>query len=325
ATRAATIEGLISEKYMLREGRELIPTAKAFQLMTLLRGLDVEDLTKPELTGDWEFKLSEMEKGRLKREQFMAEIAAMTERMVAKAKGYDRDTIPGDYATLKVPCPKCGGIVKENYRRFTCTGKSGTGDDACGFSIGKIPGGRSFELHEVEAFLATKKIGPLEGFRSKAGWPFTAELALVYDDEIQNWKLEFDFGEDAKKAENDGEPVDFSGQNSLGPCPKCKGHVYEHGANYVCEHSVGAHVTCDFKTGKVILTQPIEPAQIHKLLADGKTDLLENFVSNKTRRKFKAFLAYDKKEGKVVFEFEPRAAKAAPAKKAAAKKTTAKA
>lgn len=325
ATRAATIEGLITEKYMLREGRELIPTAKAFQLMTLLRGLEVEDLTKPELTGDWESKLAQMEKGKLSRETFMAEIAAMTEKMVAKAKGYDRDTIPGDYATLKTPCPKCGGIVKENYRRFTCNGKSGTGDDACGFSIGKIPGGRSFELAEVETFLAHKKIGPLEGFRSKAGWPFTAELALVYDEEIQNWKLEFDFGEDAKKAENDGEPVDFSGQASLGACPKCKGHVYEHGSNYVCEHSVGAQVTCDFKTGKVILTQPIEPAQVHKLLLEGKTDLLENFVSNKTRRKFKAFLAYDKKEGKVVFEFEPRAAKAPPAKKAPAKKAAAKA
>ncbi len=325
ATRAATIEGLINEKYMLREGRELIPTAKAFQLMTLLRGLEVEDLTRPELTGDWESKLAQMEKGKLKREQFMAEIAAMTEKMVAKAKGYDRDTIPGDYATLKTPCPKCGGVVKENYRRFTCTGKHGDGSDACGFSIGKIPGGRSFELAEVEQFLRDKKIGLLEGFRSKAGWPFTAELALVFDDEIQNWKLEFDFGEDAKKAEGDGEPVDFSGQNSLGPCPKCQGHVYEHGANYVCEHSVGEKVTCDFKTGKVILTQPVEAAQVHKLLADGKTDLLENFVSNKTRRKFKAFLAYDKKEGKVVFEFEPRAAKAPPAKKAAAKKTSAKA
>jgi len=327
ATRAATIEGLISEKYMLREGRELIPTAKAFQLMTLLRGLEVEDLTKPELTGDWESKLAAMEKGKLSRETFMAEIAAMTEKMVAKAKGYDRDTIPGDYATLKTPCPKCGGVVKENYRRFTCLGPKENGE-GCGFSIGKIPGGRSFELAEVETFLANKKIGPLEGFRSKAGWPFTAELALVYDEEIANWKLEFDFGEDAKKAEGDGEPVDFSSQQSLGACPKCAGHVYEYGANYVCERSVGETVTCDFKTGKVILTQPIEPAQVHKLLANGKTDLLENFVSNKTRRKFKAFLAYDKKEGKVIFEFEPRAAKPgakapaakrAPAKKAAAK------
>ncbi len=315
ATRASIIEGLIYEKYMFRDGRELVPTAKAFQLMTLLRGLGVDDLTRPDLTGNWEYQLAEMEKGKLKREVFMAEIAAMAERVVQKAKEYDRDTIPGDYATLKSPCPNCGGVVKENYRRFTCTGKNGS-LEGCGFSIGKIPGGRSFELHEVEQFLTAKRIGPLEGFRSKAGWPFTAELALVFDDEIKNWKLEFDFGEDAKKAEGDGQPVDFSAQESLGACPKCQGHVYEHGANYVCEHGVGAHVTCDFKTGKVILTQPIERAQAHKLLITGKTDLLENFVSNKTRRKFKAYLAYDKKEGKVIFEFEPRAAKV-PAKAAA--------
>ena len=321
ATRAAIIEGLILEKYMHREGRELVPSAKAFQLMTLLRGLGVEDLTKPELTGNWEYQLAQMEKGRLQREAFMAEIAAMAERIVRKAKEYDRDTIPGDYATLKVPCPKCGGVVKENYRRFSCTGPDGN-SEGCGFSISKIPGGRSFELDEVEQFIAAKKIGPLEGFRSKAGWPFTAELKLAYDDEIGNWKLEFDFGEDAKKAEGDGEPVDFSGQESLGHCPKCQGKVYEHGTSYVCEHAVGAHVTCDFKSGKIILQQPVAREQMSKLLATGKTDLLENFVSNKTRRKFKAFLAYDRKEGKVIFEFEPRAAKKAPAKKAAAKKAS---
>ncbi|MBQ0929218.1 DNA topoisomerase III [Ideonella alba] len=320
ATRAAIIEGLITEKYMLREGRDLMPTAKAFQLMTLLRGLGVEDLTKPELTGNWEHQLAEMEHGRLSRERFMGEIAKMAERIVKKAKEYDRDTIPGDYATLQAPCPHCGGVVKENYRRFTCTGADGA-SEGCGFSMTKIPAGRSFELPEVERFLTDKRIGPLEGFRSKAGWPFTAELQLVFDDEIGNWKLEFDFGDD-DKAKDDGEPVDFSGQPSLGACPKCAGHVYEHGSNYVCEHAVGAHVTCDFKTGQIILTQPIDHAQVHKLLTTGKTDLLENFVSNKTRRKFKAFLTYDKKEGKVIFEFEPRAAKV-PAKKAAAKKATA--
>jgi DNA topoisomerase-3 len=324
ATRAAIIEGLIFEKYMHRDGRELVPTAKAFQLMTLLRGLDVEDLTKPELTGDWEYRLAEMEHGRLSRDAFMKDVASMAERIVRKAKEYDRDTIPGDYATLKTPCPHCGGVVKENYRRFTCTGPVGAADSTgCGFSMTKIPGARSFELQEVEAFLANKKIGPLEGFRSKAGWPFSAELRLVFDDEINNWKLEFDFGEDAKRAQEDGEPVDFSGQQSLGACPKCKGKVYEHGTGYVCEHAVGAHVTCDFKSGKIILQQPIAREQMGKLLATGRTDLMENFVSNKTRRKFKAFLTYDAKEGKVMFAFEPRperGAKGAAAKKAPAKK-----
>jgi len=308
ATRAAIIEGLIFEKYMLREGRELVATAKAFQLMTLLRGLDVEDLTKPELTGDWEYRLLEMEHGRLSRSAFMKDVAAMAERIVRKAKEYDRDTIPGDYATLQTPCPNCGGVVKENYRRFAC--------ESCEFSITKIPGSRSFEIAEVEAFLRNKKIGPLEGFRSKAGWPFSAELRLVFDDDIKNWKLEFDFGEDARRAQEDGEPVDFSGQTSLGACPKCKGHVYEHGTSYVCEHSVGPKQTCDFKSGKIILQQPVAHEQMHKMLAGGRTDLLDGFVSNRTRRKFKAYLRYDPNEGKVVFEFEPRpqrAGKGAPA------------
>jgi DNA topoisomerase III len=319
ATRAAIIEGLIYEKYIHREGRELVPGAKAFQLMTLLRGLDIEDLTKPELTGNWEFQLSEMEKGKLERETFMAEIARMAERIVKKAKEYDRDTIPGDYATLKTPCPNCGGVVKENYRRFACSGIPGK-TEGCGFSISKIPGSRAFELDEVEKFLADKKIGPLEGFRSKAGWPFTAELKLAFDDELKNWKLEFDFGEDAKKDGESGEPIDFSAQESLGLCPKDQGHVYEHGTSYVCEHAVGANVTCDFKSGKIILQQPVAREQMSKLLETGKTDLLENFVSNKTRRKFKARLAYDKKEGKVSFEFEPRAPRVPAAKKVAAKK-----
>ncbi|MGZ5251488.1 MAG: DNA topoisomerase III, partial [Caldimonas sp.] len=323
ATRAAIIEGLIYEKYIHREGRELVPGAKAFQLMTLLRGLDIEDLTRPELTGNWEYQLAEMEKGHLERETFMKRIAEMAERIVRKAKEYDRDTIPGDYATLATPCPNCGGVIKENYRRYACTGIAGK-SEPCGFSISKIPGGRAFELVEVEQFLRDKKIGPLEGFRSKAGWPFTAEIRLVRDEELKNWKLEFDFGEDAKREGESGEPVDFSEQEPLGICPKTQGKVYEFGSSYVCEHSVGANVTCDFKSGKVILQQPVAREQMAKLLATGATDLLEGFVSNKTRRKFKARLTWDAKEGKVVFAFEPRAPRAPAAGKKAAKAAPAK-
>ena len=307
ATRAATIEGLINEKYMLREGRELIPTAKAFQLMTLLRGLGVEELSKAELTGEWEYKLAQMEHGKLSRDTFMAEIADMTARMVKKAKEYDRDTIPGDYATLKSPCPNCGGIVKENYRRYTCTGTAGA-TEGCGFSFGKTPAGRTFEVAEVEQFLTERKIGPLDGFRSKAGWPFTAEMVIKFDEETKNYKLEFDFGDD-KNADGTGEIVDFSAQTSLGACPKCGASVYEHGKNYVCEKSVPtmaqATPSCDFKSGQVILQQPIERAQISQLLSTGKTDLLDKFVSMRTRRGFKAHLAWDAEAGKVIFEFAP--------------------
>ena len=307
ATRSSIIEGLIAEKYMLREGRELIPTAKAFQLMTLLRGLGVEELSKAELTGEWEYKLAQMEQGKLKRSTFMAEIAAMTERMVKKAKEYDRDTIPGDYATLAAPCPNCGGVMKENYRRYTCTGKTGTGE-GCGFSFGKTPAGRTFEVAEVEQFLRDKKIGPLEGFRSKAGWPFTAEMVIKFDEDAKNYKLEFDFGDD-KKGEEGGEIIDFSGQQSLGACPKCGSSVYEHGKNYVCEKSLPTLAqstpSCDFKSGQIILQQPIAREQMTKLLETGKTDLLDKFVSMRTRRAFKAMLAWDAEADKVNFEFAP--------------------
>ena len=339
ATRAAILEGLIGEKYLLREGRELIPTAKAFQLMTLLRGLAVEELSRPDLTGEWEYKLAQMEHGRLSRQDFMREIAAMTERIVRKAKEFDRDTVPGDYATLQAPCPHCGGVVKENYRRFACAGAQGQGE-GCGFSFTKTPGGRTFSIDEAETFLRQRRIGPLEGFRSKAGWPFVAELALAPDAESGNLKLEFDFGDDARAAQT-GEIVDLSAQPSLGRCPKCGAAVKAFGKSYVCERSVPTQAhpapTCDFKSGQVILQQPVEPEQMQKLLAEGQTDVLDKFISARTRRSFKARLAWSEDEGKVIFAFEPRegarkfpprkpaAASAAPssatAKKTAAKKT----
>jgi DNA topoisomerase III len=308
ATRAAIIEGLLTEKYLIREGREMIPTAKAFQLMTLLRGLGVNELTAPELTGEWEHKLSQMEKGQISREEFMREIAQMTQVIVKRAKEYNNDTIPGDYATLQTPCPNCGGVVKENYRRFACT--------KCDFSMTKVPGGRQFEIAEVEELLKNRTIGPLQGFRSKMGRPFAAILRIVRDEDINNFKLEFDFGQDQDNGE-EGEGVDFTGQTALGPCPKCGGGVYEMGLAYVCEHTVAKPKTCDFRSGRIILQQEILPEQMAKLLNEGKTDLLPGFVSQRTRRPFKAFLVRGK-DGKTSFEFEERKAKAPAKGKAAA-------
>jgi len=303
ATRAQIIENLISEVYMHREGRDLVPTAKAFSLITLLRGLGVTELASPELTGEWEYKLAQLERGKLSREEFMGHITALTQDIVERAKRYESDTVPGDFALLKTPCPKCGGVLKENYKKFAC--------QSCDWSTWKIVASRQFEVSEMEALLSLGKIGPLTGFRNKMGRPFDAEIRLN-DDKMP----EFDFGQPREGEE--AEAVDFSAQESLGKCPKCGAAVYEHGNSYVCEKSVGAERACDFRSGKLILQQPVEPAQMRKLLADGKdggkTDLLTGFVSARTRRKFSAFLVRDK-AGKVSFEFEPRAA--GPSKRAA--------
>ncbi len=293
ATRAATIEGLINEQYLVRDGRELHPTAKAFQLLRALRGFGVDDLDAPELTGEWEFKLAQMERGKLKRDAFMKEIAAMTRDIVERIrKGADRGEVPGDYVTLKTKCPRCGGTVKENYRRFACA--------KCDFSISKHPGSRFFEIAEVEQLLRDRQIGPLTGFRSKIGRPFSAVLKITPE-----FKLEFDFG-NAPAGDDGGAPVSFEGLTPLGACPKCRARVFEQPMAYVCENSVGAVRSCDFRSGKVILQQPVEVEQMRKLLAEGRTDPLRGFVSNRTRRKFSAQLV-KKPDGTIGFEFAPRA------------------
>jgi DNA topoisomerase-3 len=297
ATRAQIIEGLIAEQYLHREGRELIPSAKAFSLITLLKGLGVTSLTAPELTGEWEHKLAQMERGGLSRTAFMGEIADMAREIVERAKRYESDTVPGDFVTLAAPCPKCGGTVKENYKKYAC--------QSCDWSAWKIVAGRQFEIEEIETLLREGKVGPLTGFRSKMGRLFNAEIRL--NDEHQP---EFDFGQ-PKDADENAEPVDFSAQTSLGACPKCGAGVFEHGMSYVCERSVGPARSCDFRSGKIILQQPVERAQMEKLLAEGRTELLKGFVSARTRRKFSAFLVRGK-DGKVGFEFEakkPRAGK----------------
>jgi len=291
ATRAQIIEGLIWEKYVHRNGRELQPTAKAFSLITLLRGLDIPALCSPELTGNWEFKLNQMSRGKLSRIEFMQEIAEATREMVAKAKGFESDTVPGDFGTLTVPCPKCGGEIHENYKKFQC--------QKCDFALWKIVASRQLEIAEVEELLTKGSVGPLQGFRSKQGFPFAAVIKMGAE-----FKPEFDFGNDQTKDGEASAAVDFTGKEPLGKCPKCGARVFDAGMNYLCEKATGPDKTCTFRSGKIILQQTIEPAQITKLLATGKTDLLRNFVSKKNNRKFEAFLVL--KDGETKFEFAPR-------------------
>jgi DNA topoisomerase III len=294
ATRAAIIEGLLAEQYLLRQGRDLQATAKAFALMELLNGLGIPELTKPELTGDWEFQLRQVQRKQKSRTEFMAGIQEITRRMVDRAKKFEYDTIPGDFGVLAVPCPKCGGEVHERYKAFQCI--------KCDFSVWKIISGRLFESAEIEQLIRDRQLGPLQGFRSRMGRPFAAVLKLTPE-----FKVEFDFGPDQRNGEGGGAAVDFTGQEPVGKCPKCGNRIFEMPMAFVCEKAVGPDRKCDFRASKVILQQPIERAQVEKLLTVGKTDLLTKFISKKGRP-FKAFLSV--KDGKIGFEFEPRTGKA---------------
>ena len=329
ATRAATIEGLLREKYIVREQRELIPGAKAFSLVRLLRVLSVEELTQPGLTGEWESKLRRIERADFDGESFLREIREMTKRIVAAAKSCeDVDTVAADGAPLAEPCPRCGkGELLASHLRFFCR--------ACDFFVWKTVAGRETARVEMEEILRseTKSIGPLEGFRSRLGREFTSVLKLGA--EGQN-RLELDFSDsEEKNGKGAAAPprAELTAREGLGPCPKCGATVRDWDGRYLCENTAAeSDPVCDFSFPKMILQRAIAPAELAAMLNEGKSATLPGFVSKKTRRPFKAALALEPKTGKLSFVFEPRTggaakksfAKKAPAKKTAAKKTAAK-
>jgi DNA topoisomerase-3 len=299
ATRAAIIEGLIAEEYVHRQGRELQPTAKAFSLIFALEQLRIDEIRSPELTGLWEWKLKEMEHGRLSRDEFMRHIMEQTDTMVSRIK--TGEFADPDFGPLGAPCPKCGGVIHETYKHFKC--------ERCDYRLWKIMSGRQWEPDEMTALLTQGQIGPLRGFRSKMGRAFEAVIRL---DDTHNPKFDFE-----NETDRDAE-VDFSGQPPLGQCPKCKGTVYAGSRSYVCERAIGAEKHCDFKFGKTILQQEISSEDIALWLTKGRTRLLKGFVSNRTKRRFSAYLVREE-GGKMGFAFEERQAKTPGSTSVAAK------
>ena len=102
ATRADIIEKLFNSFLMEKRGNEIHLTGKARQLLTLVP----EDLKKPELTADWEMKLSRIAKGQMKRDVFMKEIDAYTREIVEEIKADDGVFRHDNLTSHK--CPVCG-------------------------------------------------------------------------------------------------------------------------------------------------------------------------------------------------------------------------
>lgn len=298
ATRAATIEGLINEAYLLRDGRELSATPKAISLFDLLKAVHIESLRSAEMTGEWEFKLKQMESGNVTRDQFMKEIMDQTVLIVDRAKNFEDD---GSHAKpFSGRSPVDGAEMIESLRYYQT--KDGV------FRINKVIAGRFISSEEATDLLEKKALPLLQGFRSKMGRPFAAALKMNAEN-----KIEFVF--EGGEGENREKPTVINPE-SLGKCPVDGGNVLETVTSYYCEHALEEKATCKFRIGKMILSQEISREHVKSLLEKGKTELLRGFVSQRTKRKFSAYLTIQK-EGKVSFEFEPRVAKGkAPAKPA---------
>ena len=294
ATRADTIEGLVNQKYLDRNQRELVPTAKAEQLLQFLTAVKAENITSPAMTGEWEFHLREMEHGKFPREKFMAEIVKETKGIVERVKGFEEDDSVA--RETEIISPTDGRPMLETLRGY----KSRDGE----LMVYKIVGGRRMEEAEVKQLVETRQVGPLDGFISnKTRNRFSAvlKLALVEEEKkgevVKKWKTEFDFGD----------KVDIATLTPLWTDPKTGAEICESGSSFIVrEKKPDGTWEQTFRIGRIMCQKPIPAEQVIKLVGEGKTDLIENFISKKGRP-FSAFLK--KEGGKFSWEFPPRAPK----------------
>ena len=203
ATRAEIIETLIRREYIERVGRDLQPTPKGLQVITML---DEHKITSPELTGDWEKKLSEIEHGRADRGAFIKEIADFTGEIVGQIESLDKEQLRPERVELGL-CPRCGAetgeIIRENSRAYGCTSWKSREETGCGFVIWKRVAGRTLTPEVARQLIEEGKTREvLSGFRSKAGKPFRARLVLN-----EEGKVEFDFPVRTAQPEKEPEPA----------------------------------------------------------------------------------------------------------------------
>lgn len=288
ATRAQIIEHLLALKYIVRDSKNLKATAKAEDLLNFLKAAKIETLSSPAMTGEWEYKLRQMENGMFTRKSFMDEISELTATIVDKTKNFAEDAETAKETTIISPTD--GKPMVEGLRSYRS--KDGT------LAIQKVLGGRRISEEEIRELLANGKIGPLNGFKSKTGADFSATLVL--DDAF---KVNFVF----EKSATDGEPVrqfsqeEIDGFEIIGKCPFDDADIVLTDNAYICKNYFLKK--CKLRVAKKMLDRDITVEQMQKLLLHRKTDLLEGFRSKRTGKLFSARLILQK-EGKIKFEFK---------------------
>ncbi len=304
ATRAQIIENLIAHKFVERKRRDLVPTARADSLIRFLNALSIDSLTSPSMTGEWEQKLRLIERRKLSRKEFMEGIGAMTTQIVEKARNFNDEEVESH--EIDIPSPIDGTNLIETFRAY----KSKDGK----FTVYKTIGNRKISEEEVRELVTKGKVGPLDGFKSKMGRPYSATLKLD-----ENFSVKFQFGDSGDGAER--RPENLENAPVVGRCPKsamglcsCKtGELVETENAYVCRCPKGEERNCSFRLGKTMLSHTVTHAEIESLINTGKTPVIDDFVSKRTKKKFSAYLALDAR-GSISFEFEKRAGKRAEAK-----------
>ena len=193
ATRAATLEKLVSAGFVQRKKKQLIPTEKGRNLIAVLP----DNIKSPILTAEWESMLKQVEHGELSATSFMDQIADMSRTLVKEHTAPEKcfaDLFPSSRETAHEAvgvCPRCGAPVYEGKKGFFCNNRE------CCFALWKdnrffSSKKKSITKSVAAALLKEGRISMSGLYSEKTGRTYDAEVIL--DDtggKYVNFKLEF--------------------------------------------------------------------------------------------------------------------------------------
>ena len=291
ATQAGIIETLKKRGFIEAQKNYLVSTQRGREVIALMD----EKVKSPEMTGEWEFKLSQVEKGKLTpiefRDGIVNYVKELFEHLHQKyASQFERETV-----TDAIPCPKCSSPLEIAPWGYVCK------NEECGFKAGHTIAGRTLSHAEMATLLKTGKSDLLSGFKSKKGTTFSATLTLGEDGNIG-----FEFSDDARAKI----PTNYK-------CPKCGKTLLDSGNRLICEGSdvttsnnengdptltPDTAPTCDFVFYKTIAGHVMTDEEIAELFNNGTTEIISGFLTKKGTQ-FSAKIVWDK-DFKATFAFE---------------------
>ena len=288
ATRADTIEKLLSRGYISRQqSGALNATPHGIRIIEILRRIPVEWITSAELTGEMEAALTAVQKGDLEASEYMDSIIEQTTDLVTRVRDHDRSQLFVNDDSIG-QCPKCAATIVETALSYTCEKNEGK-EKGCSFVFWKDTSGRWFDRETATRLVQHRELTDLHGFFNRNGESYETSVVLSDEGKVTS----------SKSTGNRA----TSSDEALCPCPKCDGTIRETDTHYACDQQ-----ECKFAgVGKVICKREITQTEAKSILLDGKSPLIEDFISRRGR----PFPAYLVLEGnKVGFEFPPREAAA---------------
>ena len=286
ATQAGIIETLKKRGFIEAQKNYLVSTARGREVIALMD----EKVKSPEMTGEWEYKLSQVEKGQLTPVEFRDGIVNYVKELFEHLREKYGSQFERETVTDAINCPKCSQPMEIAPWGYVCK------NEECGFKMGHTIAGRMLSHGEMKELLANGKIGPISGFKSKKGTEFAAKLTLNKD-----FNINFEFESDGK----------FHGQKTEYKCPLC-GEMLEENKNAIfCtgdpRPEAGMTKACNFTLFKTIAGHALSATEIKDLFTSGHTQPIQGFKSKKGTE-FTASLKWGEGEdkGRAVFEFQRR-------------------